>query len=86
MNSLNDDYFMQCHNVKDLCFPLQILLHTMHKYHVEVVIVPYSDARCEKISFPLYETTFIAELANQNLDLIKLNNPFAKGFIKWMQA
>jgi len=82
MNSLNDDYFMQCHNVKELCFPLQILLHIMHKYHVEVVIVPYDEARCEKLSFPMYETTFIAVSAYQNADLIKLKIENNKEFLE----
>ena len=64
----------------------------MHKYHVEIVVVPYNQTRtstCEELPFPLLETTFIAVSAYQNLDLTKLkidNNPFAKGFRDKMQA
>lgn len=64
----------------------------MHKYLVEIVIVPYNTSRratYSELSFPLEDTTFLAVSAYQNLDLTQLkidNNPFAKGFRDKMRA
>ncbi|XP_003389547.1 PREDICTED: T-box protein 2-like [Amphimedon queenslandica] len=59
-----------------------ILLHTMHKYRIEVVVQPHNDQLGE-IVFPLAHSEFIAVTSYQSSAITKLkvdNNPFAKGF------
>ena len=59
---------------------LQILLHTMHKYVMELVIKPEDQP---EIIIPLPDTEFMAVTAYQNSEVTKLKiqkNPFAKGF------
>ena len=73
----------QCFNANRCVFlsATQILLHTMHKYSMEVVV--RDDSTGSETSIEIPETTFIAVTAYQNTKLTQLkidNNPFAKGF------
>ena len=57
------------------------MLHTMHKYSMEVIL--HCSDGSPPIVLPLPDTTFIAVSAYQNVELTQLkidNNPFAKGF------
>ena len=75
-----------CPDYKDVLsihsfFSPQILVHTMHKYVMEVIVSP-SHKSGDKV-IRLEETTFVAVSAYQNTNLTQLkieNNPFAKGF------
>lgn len=60
---------------------LQVLVHTMHKYVMELIISPANKSGDTVIR--LDETAFVAVSAYQNTNLTQLkieNNPFAKGF------
>ncbi len=62
-------------------FLMQILIHTMHKYVLEIFIQNVTEKK--ETTFPLPPTEFIAVTAYQNPALTSLkidNNPFAKGF------
>ena len=70
---------MTLHN---LCasISLQILLHTMHKYVMELVVEPEDHP---EIIIPIPDTEFMAVTAYQNSRITQLKidkNPFAKGF------
>lgn len=61
----------------------QILLHTMHKYVLEIIVGPADGAATTATTMKLDDTAFIAVSAYQNTNLTQLkidNNPFAKGF------
>ena len=60
---------------------LKILLHTMHKYMMEIIVEPANGSDQVIVSLP--DTVFVAVSAYQNMELTQLkidNNPFAKGF------
>ena len=60
---------------------MQILVHTMHKYVIQLVLSPLDSSGDHVISLP--DTTFVAVTAYQNTNLTQMkidNNPFAKGF------
>ena len=59
---------------------IQVLLHTMHKYVMEIVLQPTGQP---EICIPIPDTEFVAVTAYQNTKITQLkidNNPFAKGF------
>ena len=59
---------------------MQVLLHTMHKYVMEIMVEAAGE---EPIIIPLPNTVFMAVTAYQNTQITQLkidNNPFAKGF------
>ena len=49
------------------CFPLQILLYTMHKYELELVVAPAGMDTPFKIKIP--DTTFMAVTSYQNIQV-----------------
>lgn len=68
-------------NVSHVLWSLQILLHTMHKYVMEIIVSPIDGSQPTSLLLP--ETTFVAVSAYQNSEVIKLkidHNPFAKAF------
>ena len=63
------------------CTSLQILIHTMHKYVLEIIVSPMNGSPSSVTT--LQETSFIAVSCYQNPKLTQLKiqyNQYAKGF------